>query len=122
LQHSRRRLTPARTLQPKLDADDHAGALADFAAATAGWRNPWRNLFETSLNDYGYQLLAEKRLDDAILVFKLVTDLYAPSANAWGQPGRRPMPIAGIRPPCRVLLRPFTAAETRTNAPRRRPT
>ena len=87
---------PAKTLQPKLDADDHAGALADFAAATAGWRNPWRNLFETGLNDYGYRLLAEKRLDDAILVFKLVTDLYASSANAWDSLGEA-YAIAGIR-------------------------
>ena len=74
-------------LRPELDAGKPATALAHFATATAAWRNPWRNLFETQLNDYGYQLIAKKRMDDATLVLKLVTDLYPESANAWDSLG-----------------------------------
>lgn len=74
-------------LQPKLDAGDVAGALRDFTAGTAAWRNPWRNLFEVELNDYGYTLLGAKRLTDAIAVFDLAAHLYPESANAWDSLG-----------------------------------
>jgi tetratricopeptide (TPR) repeat protein len=74
-------------LQPKLDAGDAEGALAAFAAATRDWRNPWRNLFEVELNDYGYELLGERRFADAITVLGLVTELYPESANAWDSLG-----------------------------------
>ena len=74
-------------LRPKLDAGDVSGALRDFAAGTSAWRNPWRNLFESELNDYGYALLGEKRLAAAIAVFGLVTERYPESANAWDSLG-----------------------------------
>jgi tetratricopeptide (TPR) repeat protein len=74
-------------LKPKLDAGDVNAALAEFARGTSAWRNPWRNLFEVELNDYGYVLLGEKRLDDAITVLGLVTELYPSSANAWDSLG-----------------------------------
>lgn len=74
-------------LKPKLDAGDSKAALADFARGSADWRNPWRNLFEVELNDYGYQLMGEKRVDDAITVLQLVTELYPESANAWDSLG-----------------------------------
>jgi tetratricopeptide (TPR) repeat protein len=83
-------------LQPKLDAGDVAGALRDFTRGTAAWRNPWRNLFEVELNDYGYVLMGKKRLTDAIAVFKLVTELYPESANAWDSLGEA-QALAGNR-------------------------
>lgn len=83
-------------LKPKLDAGDVGAALRDFAAATSAWRNPWRNLFEVEMNDYGYALMGEKRLTDAMAVFTLVTELYPESANAWDSLGEA-QALAGHR-------------------------
>jgi hypothetical protein len=78
---------PVALLKPGLDVGDGRRALAEFERGTKTWRNPWRNLFETQLNDYGYALVGEQRLDDALLVFDLVTRLYPDSGNAWDSLG-----------------------------------
>lgn len=42
---------------------------------------------EAELNQYGYQLVGENRLDEAIKMFKLNTERYPNSANVWDSLG-----------------------------------
>jgi CubicO group peptidase (beta-lactamase class C family) len=45
--------------------------------------NPSFNLGENDLNAWGYQLLSEKKPDEALSIFKLNVSLYRQSANAY---------------------------------------
>lgn len=46
-------------------------------------KNPGFSLSEDELNDFGYRLIAEKKQDEALKVFRLYVDLYPKSGNAY---------------------------------------
>jgi hypothetical protein len=62
------------------DDEERARRLArEFAADPA---NKYQN-FEIEMNRLGYRMLSANRVDDAIVVFELNTELYPSSWNAW---------------------------------------
>ncbi|KFN44836.1 S41 family peptidase [Arenimonas oryziterrae] len=73
-----------------------AKAIAAFRGTIAAQRNPWANLFEKDLNNYGYSLLEEKKTDAAVAVLSLAAELYPESANAWDSLGEAWL-SAGVR-------------------------
>jgi tetratricopeptide (TPR) repeat protein len=50
-------------------------------------KNPQLNLTENELNGWGYQLLNQKKADQALSIFKLNVTLYPKSANAYDSLG-----------------------------------
>ena len=46
-------------------------------------KSPTYNISETAINELAYQLLQEKKLQDALAFFKLNTELYPKSSNAY---------------------------------------
>ena len=92
-----RPLPKARDLMsPLIEQGQTSKAVANFRAAIAAYDNPWANLFEKDLNNYGYSLLESKDNEAAIAVFSLATDLYPESANAWDSLGEAWL-AAGVR-------------------------
>jgi tetratricopeptide (TPR) repeat protein len=74
-------LAPSLTKAGLLDlAGNHAEAEKALQAAM-------KNATENDLNNYGYQLLGEKKFDKAIAVLKLNTEKHPESANAWDSLG-----------------------------------
>lgn len=49
--------------------------------------NPSIDLNEEAINGWGYQLLAQKQVDKALVIFKLNTELYPTSANVFDSLG-----------------------------------
>jgi CubicO group peptidase (beta-lactamase class C family) len=56
-------------------------------AANLKKKNPQLNLTENELNGWGYQLLKQKKADQALSIFKLNVTLYPKSANAYDSLG-----------------------------------
>jgi hypothetical protein len=74
-------MAPSITKAGLLDlAGNHAEAEKALQAAM-------KNATENDLNNYGYQLLGEKKYDKAIAVLKLNTEKHPESANAWDSLG-----------------------------------
>ena len=46
-------------------------------------KSPTYNISETAINELAYQLLQEKKLQDALIFFKLNTELYPKSSNVY---------------------------------------
>ncbi len=65
---------------------DLAGARRILAAAAADPRNRFRSP-EADANAAGYRLLRERATDRAVALFRLNTEVYAESANAWDSLG-----------------------------------
>lgn len=77
---------PAAVMDNLLLSGDGDAAVQAFRQMAARYPNPWGRPFEKPLNDYGYALLG-KRNADALVVFKLATELYPEAPNAWDSLG-----------------------------------
>lgn len=58
-----------------------------FCKNEARKKDPEYNISEDGLNTLGYELMSSGKLQDALAVFKLNTELYPPSANVWDSYG-----------------------------------
>jgi CubicO group peptidase (beta-lactamase class C family) len=72
----------AETVMNTIIEKDMASAIAQYRALKAGKTASEYNFAETELNQLGYQLLQQKKVADAIEIFKLNVEMYPQSANA----------------------------------------
>jgi len=62
--------------------------VVEFIRKASGTKQPAvYNLTETSINDFGYQLLKDRQSEDALAVFKLNTELYPNGFNTFDSYG-----------------------------------
>lgn len=77
----------AQTLMNTITEKDVASAIAQYRELKTGKTASEYNFAETELNQLGYQLLQQKKLADAIEIFKLNVEMYPQSANVYDSLG-----------------------------------
>lgn len=90
---------PKKTLREIALELFRANDLKSFKAKALEFKNDPANIYqsiEADINTFGYRLIAMQKIDDAVVMFRVNTELYPNSANAFDSLGEA-LSIAGKR-------------------------